>query len=156
MLEAGMKAPDFTLEDKDGNKVSLSDFLGRKAVVYFYPKDNTPGCTRQACSFRDVYSELRAAGCEVIGISRDSVSSHAGFASKHGLPFVLLSDPDRAVAERYGVMQEKNLLTPGAKKLRNDVFRMTKGDAKIPAKIGENILFFVWNSRMSGTGYAVI
>ena len=127
MLEAGMKAPDFTLEDKDGNKVSLSDFLGRKAVVYFYPKDNTPGCTRQACSFRDVYSELRAAGCEVIGISRDSVSSHAGFASKHGLPFLLLSDPDRSVAEAYGVMQEKKLYGKTTVGVVRSVFLVDEG-----------------------------
>ena len=109
MLEVGMKAPDFTLEDKDGNEVSLSDFYGRRVAVYFYPKDNTSGCTRQACAFRDVYAELREAGCEVIGISRDSINSHAGFARKHSLPFVLLSDPDRSVAEAYGVMQEKKL-----------------------------------------------
>ena len=94
MLEAGMKAPDFTLEDKDGNKVSLSDFLGKKVVLYFYPRDNTPGCTRQACAFAGAYKEFKEKNIEVIGVSRDSVSSHVKFAEKHNLPFILLSDPD--------------------------------------------------------------
>lgn len=107
MLEAGMKAPDFTLPDKDGKPVSLSDFAGRRVVVYFYSKDNTPGCTRQACAFAGAYSEFEALGTVVIGISRDSAASHAKFAEKHGLPFVLLSDPERRAIEAYGVWQEK-------------------------------------------------
>ena len=86
MLEAGMKAPQFTLTDANGNTVSLSDFLGKKVVLYFYPKDNTPGCTRQACSFAGAYDAFRERGVEVIGISRDSVASHAKFAEKYGLP----------------------------------------------------------------------
>lgn len=107
MLEAGMKAPDFTLPDKDGKPVSLSDFAGRRVVVYFYSRDNTPGCTRQACAFAGAYSEFEALGTVVIGISRDSAASHAKFAEKHGLPFVLLSDPERRAIEAYGVWQEK-------------------------------------------------
>ena len=107
MLEAGMKAPDFTLPDKDGKPVSLSDFAGKRVVVYFYSRDNTPGCTRQACAFAGAYSEFEALGTVVIGISRDSAASHAKFAEKHGLPFVLLSDPERRAIEAYGVWQEK-------------------------------------------------
>ena len=107
MLEAGMKAPQFTLTDAKGNDVALSDFLGKKVVLYFYPKDNTPGCTRQACAFAGAYDAFRERGVEVIGISRDSVASHAKFAEKYGLPFILLSDPERVAIEAYGVWQEK-------------------------------------------------
>ena len=109
MLEVGMKAPDFTLQDKDGNAVSLSDFLGRKVVLYFYPKDNTPGCTRQACAFAGAYAEFQAKNVAVIGISKDSVASHVKFAEKYNLPFVLLADPDRQAIEAYGVWQEKKM-----------------------------------------------
>ena len=109
MLEAGMKAPDFTLFDKDGRAVSLSDFLEKKVVLYFYPKDNTPGCTRQACAFAGAYKEFEERGIVVIGISRDSVASHQKFAEKHSLPFILLSDPDRVAIEAFGVWQEKKL-----------------------------------------------
>ena len=107
MIEAGMKAPDFTLVDKDGREVSLSDFLGKKVVLYFYPKDNTPGCTRQACAFAAVYTQFKNIDAEVIGISRDGVASHVKFAEKYELPFVLLSDPERKAIEAYGVWQEK-------------------------------------------------
>ena len=107
MLQIGTKAPDFTLFDKDGNAVSLSQFLGKRVVLYFYPKDNTPGCTRQACAFAGAYKEFEARGVVVIGISRDSVASHQKFAEKYELPFILLSDPDRIAIEAYGVWQEK-------------------------------------------------
>ena len=107
MLQIGTKAPNFTLSDKDGNAVSLSDFLGKRVVLYFYPKDNTPGCTRQACAFAGAYKEFEARGVVVIGISRDSVASHQKFAQKYELPFILLSDPDRQAIEAYGVWQEK-------------------------------------------------
>ncbi len=107
MLEAGMKAPQFTLTDAGGNTVSLSDFIGKKVVLYFYPKDNTPGCTRQACAFAGAYKAFREKGVEVIGVSRDSVASHGKFAEKYGLPFILLSDPERIAIEAYGVWQEK-------------------------------------------------
>ena len=109
MLEVGMKAPDFTLSDKAGNSVSLSDFKGKKVVLYFYPRDNTPGCTRQACAFAGLYSEFRKRNVEVIGISKDSVASHQKFAEKHGLDFILLSDPELAAIQAYGVWQEKKL-----------------------------------------------
>ena len=109
MLEAGMKAPDFTLTDKNGKAVSLSDFTGKKIVLYFYPKDNTPGCTRQACAFAGAYEQFKNANFEVIGISRDSVSSHIKFAEKHGLPFILLSDPELLAINAYGVWQEKKM-----------------------------------------------
>ena len=109
MLEVGTKAPDFTLNDKDGNPVSLSDFLGKKVVLYFYSKDNTPGCTRQACAFAGAYEGFRQKNVEVIGISRDSVASHVRFAEKYSLPFILLSDPDRVAIEAFGVWQEKKL-----------------------------------------------
>ena len=109
MLEVGMNAPDFTLFDKDGHAVSLSDFRGKKVVLYFYPKDNTPGCTRQACAFAGAYAEFERRGIAVIGISRDSVTSHEKFAEKYSLPFILLSDPDRVAIEAFGVWQEKKL-----------------------------------------------
>ena len=109
MLEAGMKAPDFTLNDASGRVVSLSDLHGKKVVLYFYPKDNTPGCTRQACAFAGAYKQFKDKGVEVVGISRDSVASHVKFAEKHGLPFILLSDPDLEAIKAYGVWQEKKL-----------------------------------------------
>ena len=109
MLEAGMKAPDFTLPDKGGNPVSLSDFAGKKVVLYFYPKDNTPGCTRQACAFAAAYGEFEQLGVAVIGVSKDSAASHQKFADKHGLPFILLSDPELTAIQAYDVWQEKKL-----------------------------------------------
>ena len=109
MLEAGMKAPAFTLSDQNGNSVSLSDHLGKKVVLYFYPKDNTPGCSRQACAFAAAYEGFKNSGVVVIGISRDSVASHAKFAAKYELPFILLSDPELQAIEAYGVWQEKKL-----------------------------------------------
>ena len=109
MLEVGTKAPEFTLPDKDGNPVSLTDFAGKKVVLYFYPKDNTPGCTRQACAFAEAYGEVKKINAVVIGVSKDSVTSHQKFAEKHGLPFILLSDPDLTAIQAYGVWQEKKL-----------------------------------------------
>lgn len=109
MLEAGMKAPDFTLPDKDGNPVSLSDFAGKKVVLYFYPKDNTPGCTKQACAFAAAYGEFEQLGVTVIGVSKDSAASHQKFADKHSLPFILLSDPELTAIQAYDVWQEKKL-----------------------------------------------
>ena len=109
MLEVGTKAPDFTLEDSEGNKVSLKDFKGKKVVLYFYSKDNTPGCTRQALAFKDAYDEFKARDVVVIGISKDSAASHFKFAEKNGLPFILLSDPEKEVIQKYGVWQEKKM-----------------------------------------------
>ena len=109
MLQVGMQAPAFMLADKDGKMVSLSNFLGKKVVLYFYPKDNTPGCTRQACAFASAYSEFEKKNAVVIGISKDSVSSHEKFAEKYNLPFILLSDPELQAIQAYGVWQEKKL-----------------------------------------------
>ncbi len=107
MLEVKTKAPDFTLKDKDGNSITLSDFLGKKIVLYFYPKDSTPGCTRQACAFAQNYEEFRRKDVVVIGVSKDSTTSHQKFAEKYDLPFVLLSDPDLVAIKAYDVWQEK-------------------------------------------------
>ena len=109
LLEVGSKAPDFVLPDKDGNLVRLSDFLGKKVVLYFYPKDNTPGCTRQACAFAGAYRQFEQQGVVVIGVSKDSSASHQKFADKYNLPFLLLSDPELQVIQAYGVWQEKKL-----------------------------------------------
>lgn len=109
MLEVGTKAPAFTLPDKDGNPVSLSDFAGKKVVLYFYPKDNTPGCTRQACAFAAAYADFKTMDVAVIGVSKDSAASHQRFAEKHGLLFLLLSDPELTAIQAYGVWQEKKL-----------------------------------------------
>ena len=109
MLEVGMKAPEFTLNDKDGQAVSLSDFKGKKVVLYFYPKDSTPGCTRQACAFAGAYDVYMEMGVEVIGISKDSMKSHQNFANKYELPFILLSDPELQAIQAYDVWKEKKL-----------------------------------------------
>ena len=109
MLTVGQKAPDFTLPNKDGVPVSLSDFAGKRIVLYFYPKDNTPGCTRQACAFAAAYAEFKRRDVEVIGISRDSVASHVKLAEKYSLPFILLADPELEAIKAYGVWQEKKL-----------------------------------------------
>lgn len=109
MLDVGTKAPEFTLPDKAGNLVSLSDFLGKKVILYFYPKDNTPGCTRQACAFARNYGAFQEKNAVVIGISKDSTASHLKFAQKYELPFVLLSDPELQAIQAYGVWQEKKL-----------------------------------------------
>ena len=109
MLEIGMKAPDFTLNDPSGKPVTLSSFAGQRVVLYFYPKDNTPGCTRQACGFAAQYEALKKLNATVIGISRDSTASHEKFAAKYALPFILLSDPERIAIEAYGVWQEKKM-----------------------------------------------
>ncbi len=109
MIEVGKKAPTFTLPDQDGEPVKLSDFRGRKVVLYFYPKDDTSGCTTQACSLRDHITEFDARGAVVLGVSPDSPSSHTKFRAKYGLNFTLLADEDHAVAGKYGVWQEKSM-----------------------------------------------
>ena len=109
MLKVGDKAPVFTLQDRTGENVSLSDFWGKKVVIYFYPKDNTPGCTRQACAFAQHFDKFKEKNVSVIGISKDSVASHQRFAEKYGLPFILLSDPERIAIEAFGVWQEKKM-----------------------------------------------
>ena len=107
LLEAGAKAPQFTLPNAEGDPVSLADFAGKKVVLYFYPRDNTPGCTRQACAFAGAFEEFKQIDAVVIGISKDSTASHKKFAEKHGLPFLLLSDPELTAIQAYGVWQEK-------------------------------------------------
>lgn len=109
MLKIGDAAPDFALPDADGNTVSLKDFRGKKVVLYFYPKDNTPGCTRQACAFAENYDGFKSRNIAVIGISKDSVASHRKFADKYALPFILLADPELKAIQAYGVWQEKKL-----------------------------------------------
>lgn len=109
MLQEQMKAPDFSLPDKEGNIISLGSFPGKKIVLYFYPKDNTPGCTRQACAFASDFEEFRKTGAVVIGISKDSITSHFKFAEKYSLPFTLLSDPELKAIKEYDVWKEKKL-----------------------------------------------
>ncbi|NLN69541.1 MAG: thioredoxin-dependent thiol peroxidase [Chloroflexi bacterium] len=109
MRSAGEKAPEFELMDSEGKAHKLSDYQGQTIVLYFYPRDNTPGCTKEACSFRDAYADFREAGVEVIGISPDSEQSHAKFIAKHELPFVLLSDPDKTVCKAFGVWGPKKM-----------------------------------------------
>ena len=107
MLEVGVKAPDFTLPDQNGDLHSLSEYKGKKIILYFYPKDNTPGCTKQACGFAERYPQFIEKGAVVLGISKDSVASHKKFEEKYGLPFTLLSDPELKVIQAYDVWQEK-------------------------------------------------
>lgn len=109
MLEIGMKAPDFTLLNDEGVEVSLSQYLGKKVILYFYPRDNTPGCTKQACGFAQLYPQFVEKDAVVIGISKDSVASHKKFKVKYELPFVLLSDPELKVIQDYDVWKEKNM-----------------------------------------------
>lgn len=109
MLEVNTKAPDFALQDKDGNIVRLADFLGKKVVLYFYPRDNTPGCTRQACAFASAYEGFKAKDVAVIGVSKDSTASHQKFAAKYELPFILLSDPELQAIQAYDVWKEKKM-----------------------------------------------
>ena len=108
-LAVGDKAPAFSLKNSEGKTVKLADFKGKKVVVYFYPKDNTPGCTKEACGFRDDFAQFKKKGIEVIGISPDDEKSHQKFATKFELPFTLLADPDHEVADKYGVWAEKNM-----------------------------------------------
>ena len=107
MLQVGTKAPDFTLPDQNGTMHSLADYRGKKVILYFYPKDNTSGCTKQACGFSERYPHFREKGVEVLGVSKDSVESHKRFEEKYGLAFPLLADPERKVLEAYDVWKEK-------------------------------------------------
>ena len=109
MLEIGAKAPEFTLPDQNGEMKSLSDYRGQKVILYFYPKDMTSGCTKQACAFGELYPQFREKGAVVLGVSKDSVASHKKFEEKYGLPFTLLSDPEKEVLQAYDVWKEKTL-----------------------------------------------
>jgi peroxiredoxin Q/BCP len=108
MLKAGDQAPDFSTKDASGNPVKLSDFKGQKVVIYFYPKDDTPGCTKEACSFRDSHDDYEQAGIKVLGVSLDNEESHQAFASKYNLPFTLLADTDHSVSDAFGVYGEQS------------------------------------------------
>lgn len=108
MIEEGQKAPNFILPDENGNEVSLNSFQGKKVVLYFYPKDNTPGCTKEACSFRDSFPEFENVNAVILGVSGDYAASHKKFKEKYELPFTLLSDENKEVLEKYGVWKEKN------------------------------------------------
>src|SRR4051812_40191188 len=108
-LKAGDKAPEFTAKDQNGNTVSLSNYLGKTVILYFYPKDDTPGCTAEACDFRDNYQSLAAQGYEVIGVSTDDEKSHKKFVTKYNLPFTLIADADQQIVNSYGVWVEKNM-----------------------------------------------
>lgn len=110
MLSEGQPAPDFTLNDQDGNQVTLSALRGSPVILYFYPRDATPGCTTEACDFRDAHPTYEAAGARVLGVSPDTVASHRKFADKHGLPFTLLADPEKSVSQAYGVYKEKTFM----------------------------------------------
>jgi thioredoxin-dependent peroxiredoxin len=109
MIQEGMKAPDFTLQSGEGHTVSLSDFIGKKVILYFYPRDNTPGCTTEACEFRDTHDDYQNSGAVVIGVSPDTVSSHKKFSGSHDLPFILLADPEKEVIRLYEAEKEKNM-----------------------------------------------
>ena len=109
MIQVGLAAPDFSLSDQDGNAVTLSGCKGTPVILYFYPKDDTPGCTKEACAFRDAFAEYRRRGARILGVSPDEPPSHARFVKKYKLPFTLLADSDHAVCETYGVWKEKNL-----------------------------------------------
>lgn len=109
MVKVGERAPDFTLQDADGKSISLAEFRGKKVVLYFYPKDDTPGCTQESCEFRDSRGEFEQAGAVILGISPDSTESHQKFRDKFSLPFPLLADPDRQAIEAYGVWKEKSM-----------------------------------------------
>ena len=110
MIEEGKKAPDFTLKDAEGKSHKLSDYKGKKVVLYFYPKDNTPGCTVEACEFRDSYKEIKKKGAVILGISKDDEKSHKKFVEKYSLPFTLLADPEKKVVAKYGVWGEKSFM----------------------------------------------
>jgi peroxiredoxin Q/BCP len=129
-IEAGRQAPDFTLPADVGSEVRLSDLRGRPVVLYFYPKDDTPGCTREACSFRDRASELKRAGATVLGVSADSVASHAQFRDKYGLNFRLLADVDHKVAEKFGSWREKNLYGKKSMGIQRSTF-LIDADGKV-------------------------
>ena len=126
MLKAGDKAPDFKLEGDDGKVHSLADWKGKELILYFYPKDNTPGCTQEACDFRDAQPALRKRGAVVVGVSPDSIASHGRFKTKHGLDFLLLSDPDHEVAAKYGAYGDKTLYGRKFKGIIRSTFLISK------------------------------
>ncbi|MGE3242404.1 MAG: thioredoxin-dependent thiol peroxidase [Pirellulales bacterium] len=129
-IEAGQKAPAFTLTADDGTKVRLSDLKGQRVVVYFYPRDDTPGCTREACAFRDQHAALKKLGVKILGISTDSIESHGKFRDKYQLNFPLLADPDHTVAEKYGAWREKNMYGKKSMGIQRSTF-LIDADGKV-------------------------
>jgi thioredoxin-dependent peroxiredoxin len=136
-IESGKKAPAFTLKADDGSKVKLSDFKGSPVVLYFYPKDDTPGCTKEACSFRDRKAELEAAGAVVLGVSPDSEERHAKFRDKYDLNFRLLADADHQVAEKYGAWREKNMYGKKSMGIQRSTY-LIDADGKV-AKVWQRV-----------------
>jgi len=136
VVEEGKEAPDFELASDTGERVRLSDLRGRPVVLYFYPKDATPGCTTQACSFRDAYGEFEERGVVVLGVSPDTEASHASFKAKHGLPFTLLADPDHEVAERYGVWVEKTMYGKTSMGIKRSTFVIDQDGKVARAMLG--------------------
>ncbi|MBA4549786.1 thioredoxin-dependent thiol peroxidase [Thermoactinomyces intermedius] len=130
LIKEGDQAIDFTLEATNGETVSLSDFKGKNVVLFFYPKDQTPGCTREACDFRDAYQEFSDLNTVILGISKDSIASHQKFIEKQNLPFLLLSDPEGEVCEKYGVIKDKNMFGRKYKGIERSTFVIDK-DGKI-------------------------
>ncbi|HKI85692.1 MAG TPA: thioredoxin-dependent thiol peroxidase [Thermoanaerobaculia bacterium] len=136
-IEEGRKAPAFTLESDEGGKISLQDFAGRPLVLYFYPKDDTPGCTKEACSFREYGAEIRKLGAEVVGVSPDSIASHGKFRQKYHLDFPLLADPGHKVAERYGAWREKNMYGKKTMGIQRSTY-LIDGEGKV-AKVWKRV-----------------
>ncbi len=153
----GKKAPDFTLNDENGNKVKLSDFRGQKVILYFYPKDDTPGCTAQACGFRDHYVDIEDKNGVVIGISPDNAESHRKFRTKYNLPFILLSDPDHAVADKYGAWGEKTFMGRQHLGIIRSHFvidengKVVDAQVKVNAKESPDLAYGVLESRQQST-----
>jgi thioredoxin-dependent peroxiredoxin len=136
VVEEGKEAPDFELASDTGERVRLSDLRGRPVVLYFYPKDDTPGCTTQAWSFRDAYGEFEERGAVVLGVSPDTEASHASFKAKHGLPFTLLADPEHEVAERYGVWVEKTMYGKTSMGIKRSTFVIDQDGKVAKAMLG--------------------
>ena len=142
-IEAGERAPAFTLTADDGTKVRLADLKGQPVVLYFYPRDDTPGCTREACAFRDQQAQLKKLGAQVLGISPDSSESHERFRDKYRLNFPLLSDPDHAVAEKYGAWREKNMYGKKVRGIERSTFVIDK-DGRIRYRHAGPVTEDVW------------
>jgi len=136
LVSEGAPAPDFTLTSDSGKPVTLSSLRGKRVVLYFYPKDDTPGCTTQACSFRDAYGEFEERGAVVLGVSPDTESSHARFKAKHELPFTLLADPEHEVAERYGVWVEKTMYGKTSMGIKRSTFVIDEDGKVAKAMLG--------------------
>jgi peroxiredoxin Q/BCP len=138
MIEEGTPAPDFELPSDEGTTVRLSELHGRPVVLYFYPKDDTPGCTKQACGYRDIYDQLEDRGAVVVGVSPDNVASHQRFKQKHALPFTLLADPDHTVAETYGVWAERKIRGRTSMGIKRSTFVIDAGGNVVRAMYGVN------------------